>query len=97
MISSCKSDPRIIVPKHPKWMGWTLNLAHARAVPITLLLIALLAVPVWAAAFMGAGTGPVVVTLLITTAILRPQQKLIFGPGTSASSIPEQSQAVSRF
>ena len=24
----CKDDPRLIVPKRPKWGGWTLNFAH---------------------------------------------------------------------
>ena len=25
----CKADPRVIVPKRLKWMGWTVNAAHA--------------------------------------------------------------------
>jgi len=27
----CKDDPRTIVPKRIKWMGWTMNFAHASA------------------------------------------------------------------
>ena len=27
-----KKDPRIIVPKRIKWMGWTTNLAHTAGV-----------------------------------------------------------------
>ncbi len=27
-----KKDPRIIVPKRIKWMGWTVNLAHTAGV-----------------------------------------------------------------
>ena len=27
-----KNDPRIIVPKRIKWMGWTVNLAHTAGV-----------------------------------------------------------------
>ena len=27
-----KIDPRIIVPKRIKWMGWTVNLAHTAGV-----------------------------------------------------------------
>lgn len=27
----CKDDPRVIVPKRPKWMGRTLNFAHKKA------------------------------------------------------------------
>jgi hypothetical protein len=29
IIYICKDDPRLIVPKSPKWGGWTLNFAHA--------------------------------------------------------------------
>ena len=31
MIYVCKDDPRFIVPKKPKWTGWTLNFAHGSA------------------------------------------------------------------
>jgi uncharacterized membrane protein len=27
----CKADPRILLPKRRKWVGWTLNFAHRRA------------------------------------------------------------------
>ncbi len=30
-IYSCQADPRIIVPKRIKWMGWTMNFAHRSA------------------------------------------------------------------
>jgi len=39
----CKEDPRVVVPKSIKWMGWTVNFARPSAVPI-ILLIGLLAV-----------------------------------------------------
>ena len=42
----CKADPRLIVPKRPKCLGWTPNVAHPGAIPVTLLLIALLIAPV---------------------------------------------------
>src|SRR5689334_10492408 len=41
----CKADPRAIVPRRLKWMGWTVNFARPSAIPITLLLIALVAAP----------------------------------------------------
>jgi hypothetical protein len=66
----CKADPRVIVPKHPKWMGWTPNVAHPSAVPITLLLIALLAAPVWIASSLRARTGPMVLTLAVAIAVV---------------------------
>jgi hypothetical protein len=42
-IYSCKADPRIWVPKRPRWAGWTLNFAHRRSIwlLIALLLICL--------------------------------------------------------
>ncbi|MGO8752465.1 MAG: DUF5808 domain-containing protein [Thermoguttaceae bacterium] len=66
----CKADPRVIVPKHIKWMGWTLNFARPSAVPIALLLIALVAAPVWIVNSIGAGAVPVVVTFAAALVVL---------------------------
>lgn len=41
----CKIDPRVIVPKRYKWMGWTINFARPTAIPVLLGLIALIALP----------------------------------------------------
>ena len=65
----CKADPRVVVPKRPKWCGWTVNIAHASAIPITLFLIALIAVPVWVVTWMGAGTGTAVATIAAAIAV----------------------------
>ena len=43
----CKADPRVIVPRHLKWMGWTVNFARPSAIPVLLGMIALLVLPVW--------------------------------------------------
>jgi hypothetical protein len=53
----CNADPRVIVPKRLKWMGWTVNAAHPSAIPITLLLLAILAVPIWIVNALGGGSG----------------------------------------
>jgi hypothetical protein len=53
----CKQDPRVIVPKHVKWAGWTVNAARPAALPVTLFLVALVVVPVFIATESGAGTG----------------------------------------
>lgn len=66
----CKADPRVIVPKRAKWMGWTVNFAHPRSIPITLLLIAVVAVPVWVVIYMGAGTGTVFVAVIAAIVVL---------------------------
>jgi len=36
----CKADPRIIVPKRVRLMGWTFNFAHSRAVSLLSLTLA---------------------------------------------------------
>jgi uncharacterized membrane protein len=30
----CKADPRVIVPRRFKWMGWTVNAARPSAIPV---------------------------------------------------------------
>ena len=66
----CKADPRVIVPKRLKWMGWTVNAARPNAIPVLLLLLAILAVPVFIVAAMGAGTGMMLVTAAATITIV---------------------------
>ncbi len=66
----CKADPRVIVPKRFKWMGWTPNVAHPSAIPITLFLIALLVVPPWIATAKGAGDGVVALTGVAAIALV---------------------------
>ena len=60
----CKADPRPIVPKRIKWMGWTINAARPSAIPIVLILLGALATPVHVIASNGAGIG----TLLLASA-----------------------------
>ena len=64
----CKADPRVIVPKHQKWMGWTLNFARPSAIPVLLCVFALLAVP--AAMVRASGGGIVMSYLTIAVSIV---------------------------
>lgn len=66
----CKADPRVIVPKSIKWMGWTVNIARPSAIPVTLLLLAVLVGPILIAAFKGAGIGVVLLTSVASIAVL---------------------------
>jgi hypothetical protein len=66
----CKADPRVIVPKRLKWMGWTVNTARPLAIPVSLLLIALVAGPTMAVIFMRAGPVPVILTIAGCTAVM---------------------------
>jgi hypothetical protein len=58
----CKADPRVIVPRRFKWMGWTVNFARPSAIPITLLLIAIVAVPLFIVTAKGAGSSIKLIT-----------------------------------
>ncbi len=66
----CKADPRVIVPKHPKWMGWTVNAARPSAIPVALLLLLVAAAPVFIVALKGAGAGAVFATAAATTTLV---------------------------
>jgi hypothetical protein len=55
----CKADPRAIVPRRLKWMGWTVNAARPSAIPILLFLAAILAVPALIATANGVGSSAV--------------------------------------
>jgi hypothetical protein len=43
-------------------MGWTVNFAHPSAIPITLLLVAIVGVPVLTVRALGAGNGIALIT-----------------------------------
>jgi hypothetical protein len=58
----CKADPRAIVPRRFKWMGWTVNFARPSAIPITLLLVAIVVVPVLIVRALGAGNAIELIT-----------------------------------
>ena len=62
LIYYCKADPRPIVPRGYKWMGWTVNFARPSAIPWAGLLLAIVAVPVRIATAEGAATSIVLVT-----------------------------------
>ncbi|MGZ4961891.1 MAG: DUF5808 domain-containing protein [Limisphaerales bacterium] len=51
----CRADPRPIVPKRIKWMGWTINAARPSAIPALLVLFAILIVPAVVVKSTGAG------------------------------------------
>ena len=58
----CKADPRVIVPKRRKWMGWTLNFARPSAIPALLGIIALIVLPARMVRASGGGTAVVSIT-----------------------------------
>ena len=58
----CKADPRVIVPRHAKWMGWTVNAAHPNSIPVALFLVAVFAVPIFIVSAEGGEIGVVLLT-----------------------------------
>jgi hypothetical protein len=62
LIYYCKADPRAIVPRRYRWMGWTVNFARPSAIPVVGLLLAVLAVPIWIVTAKGAATSILIVT-----------------------------------
>jgi hypothetical protein len=57
-----KADPRIIVPKRWKWMGWTINFARPGAIPALLGIMALIVLPVTIVRATGGGTAAIYLT-----------------------------------
>ena len=74
----CKADPRAIVPRRYKWMGWTVNFARPSAIPVVGLLLAVLAVPIRILTAKGAPTSLVLVTGGVALAV-RVSVRLDFG------------------
>jgi hypothetical protein len=66
----CKADPRVIVPRRFKWMGWTVNAARPSAIPVLLVLFAILACPVFIASANGAGKGLLIITEAVAIAVV---------------------------
>jgi len=52
----CPADPRVIVPKRVKALGWTINWAHPRAWPMLF-------------AFLALAVGPAIATMAVLIAI----------------------------
>jgi hypothetical protein len=66
----CRADPRAIVPRHRKWMGWTLNFARPSAVPVLLCVFALLIVPVSIVRANGGGTTARLLTIIASVIVV---------------------------
>jgi hypothetical protein len=62
VIYCCKQDPRAIVPKRVKWMGWTVNFAHWYSWPALLLLLVALAAPVGAEIAFGVANQAIIIS-----------------------------------
>jgi hypothetical protein len=66
----CKADPRVIVPRHLKWMGWTINFARPSAIPVLLGMVALLCLPGVIVSECGGGMVVTFLTLAASIAVV---------------------------
>ena len=66
----CKADPRVIVPKRLKWMGWTVNAARPSAIPVSLLMLAILVVPILIVRVFGGGDGVLLLTVAASIVVV---------------------------
>lgn len=66
----CKADPRVIVPRRLKWLGWTLNFARPSAVPVLLGMMALLILPAVVVRANGGGTIANLATVVPSIAVV---------------------------
>jgi Family of unknown function (DUF5808) len=65
LVYRCAQDPRIIVPRRRRWMGWTINFAHPLAWPVLILSVLFAIGPALLLLFLGMLTPPL---LLVTVA-----------------------------
>jgi hypothetical protein len=47
LIYYCQGDPRVIVPRRPKWRGWTINFAHRCSLPALLIITLIVGLPLF--------------------------------------------------
>ena len=66
----CKADPRVIVPKRLRWMGWTINFARPSAIPVMLLTLAVVVVPILFVRAWDGGMGALLTAVLTSTTAL---------------------------
>jgi Family of unknown function (DUF5808) len=66
----CKADPRVIVPKRFKGLGWTINAARPSAIPLALLSLTILAVPVLIVRALDGGNAVVFLTVVASIAVV---------------------------
>jgi hypothetical protein len=70
-IYHCKEDPRLVVPKPIKWMGWTMNFAYPwQAIGLILFIIITSFLPICIEIKLNVATPFVICITLIVIAIL---------------------------
>ncbi len=70
LVYRCAEDPRVIVPRRYRWMGWTINFAHALAWPVLALCFAIGLGPFLILIQFGVTSRPILAAVLIASVLL---------------------------
>jgi len=70
IVYRCANDPRIIVPRRRRWMGWTINFAHPFAWPALLLCVAVAVGPALALLRFSVASVPLFIVALIASVVV---------------------------
>jgi hypothetical protein len=60
LVYRCAEDPRVIVPRRRRWMGWTINFAHPLAWPVLFLSVLIAVGPGLLLLFLRLATPPLI-------------------------------------
>ena len=69
-IYHCPADPRLIVRKRVRWMGWTLNFAHPSSLLVLLLSVAIAVGPVLVVGKLGRNDAADVMLALASSVLI---------------------------
>ena len=65
LVYRCLEDPRVVVPRRRRWMGWTINFAHPLAWPVLLLSVLIAVGPALFLLFLRIVTPPLVLFVVV--------------------------------
>lgn len=66
----CALDPRVIVPRRRRWMGWTINFAHSWAWPVLLFSVLIAVGPALLLTLFGLVSGLAAVVAVVVSVCL---------------------------
>lgn len=69
IVYRCKEDPRVIVPRRRRWMGWTINFAHPLAWLVLLLSVAIALGPFLVLLRIGVVSVPLLILVLVASIV----------------------------
>ena len=70
IVYRCAEDPRVIVPRRLRWMGWTINFDHPLAWLVALLSVAIAVGPFLILLQVGIVSAPLLISVLVASILL---------------------------